>query len=209
MSEEEEVCPCELEDQQLEGNPTAEVTPKEGRVAEATVCDARGCDTGILLVRGTHIDFVSTEQVQKFGRHKLDPVKMPSDVRIKRDYVLVHDTTNYLLNPCDFYILRWRGGRGVLQENAAETDQALIDAQNYFGTDMPIRGGSVDIPEKGVRWVRVGKIAFIRYRRAGYEKPFEHEYATPVDLYDCQRPLAWRLPLPTGCVVDERGFVKP
>jgi hypothetical protein len=195
-----------------------EQTPAEGRLAEATVCDTGGCYTSHLLVRGTHIEFVTVDQVRKYscgsGRGRtskecrLDPKRLPSDVHLPRSHVLVHDTTGYLLDQCDLYVVRWRGAR----RNRSEPDgAALSDAEKYFvrldGSPVPIRTGSVEIPEGP--WRKECLVKLIRYRRAGIEVPYEHEYAVPVELKQMSRPLAWRLPLPESCIVDNRGFVRP
>lgn len=200
----------------------AEQTPLEGRVAEATVCDTGACYTSHLLVRGTHIEFVTTDQIRKYGcgngsnkaarECRLNPQRLPSDVRLPRSHVLVHDTTGRLLSKCELYVVRWRGAKSVSKRhNLAPNDPGIRDAEDYFvsehGEAVPIRGGSVEIPEGP--WRRVALVKFIRYRRAGFEKPFEHEYDVPVKLEDTMRPLAWRLPLPEGCIVDNRGFVTP
>jgi len=199
-----------------------EETPAEGRVAEATVCDTGGCYTSHLLVRGTHIEFVSTDQIRKYGcgngtskapkECRLDPSRLPSDIRLPRSHVLVHDTTGQLLDKCELYVVKWRGAKKARGQHILATgDQAIVDAENYFvgqdGRPVPIRAGSVEIPQGP--WRPVAKIKFIRYRRAGFRKAFEHEYAVPVDLEDTMRPLAWRLPLPEGCIIDNRGFVRP
>lgn len=178
----------------------------KGRVAKTKVCERGVCDVGHLLVRGDRVSFVSTEQVRRVGRHKLDAVNMPSDVELPDDYVLVHDTTGKLLNRCDLYVVRWHKGSSNLGHNVSQ--ELIRSAHDYYGFETPVTFGRVDIP-KG-KWHRLAKVAFIRYRRVG-DSPgmFEHEYDVPVMLYDMTRPLAWRLPLPEGCVVDARGFVRP
>lgn len=195
-----------------------ETTPAEGRVAEAIVCEEDVCQTSHMLVRGTHIEFVTVDQIRAYGcgngqskakkECRLDPARLPSDVRIPRSHVLVHDTTGQLLSKCELYVVRWRGAKTPRLQHQ---DPAIMDAEKYFmdqhGNPVPIRGGSVEIPEGP--WRRVAKVKLIRYRRAGYQKPFEHEYEVPVELEDTMRPLAWRLPLPEGCVIDNRGFVRP
>ena len=157
-------------------------------------------------MRGDRISFVSVEQVKKVGRHKLDADKMPADVVLPEDFVLVHDTAGSLLNRCELFIVRWHKGGTDLAPN--RTSRALADAREYFGRDVPLQMGEVDVP-KGP-WHRVAKVAFIRYRRAGNSGGmYEHEYDTPVFLLDTTKPLAWKLALPDRCVVDARGFVRP
>lgn len=180
-------------------------------VAKAEVCDSRACELGHLLVRGDRIEFVSTEQVRAVGRHPLNADAMPSDIVLPPSYVLVQDTTGLLLDRCNFFIVRWRGRRRKLSSDVQPEE--LQAATEYFGHDR-IQEGDVDIPTGDWSSMRDNegkrlKIAFIRYRRHGYDKPFEHPYEPAVHLYENTRVDAWRLVLPDGCHVDSRGFVRP
>lgn len=174
------------------------------RVAETEICDSRQCEIAHLLVRGDYVEFVSAEQVRHFGSHPLDDRAMPSDVVLPQGYVLVHDATGTLLTPCDLYVVKWHRSGAKYAHNIAAADRRA--AESYFGDD-DLRVGKVDLPDGP--WESVGKVKFIRYRRYGFANHFEHEYTRGVDLYQSQRPLAWRLQLPEGCVVDGRGFVVP
>lgn len=195
------------------------------RIAEATVCDAKGCYDGHLMVRGDQISFLSVQrwkQLQKKGYKRevqngdviWTPEMPKSDIELPSGFVLVHDTTGELLSKCDLYVLKWRGKKST---NAGKSDADLInekllrDAEEYFvsesGKELRPGLGVVEIPDGS--WTKVASVQFIRYRRPGFVKPFEHDYDPAVDVYDCLSPLAWRLPLPTGCVVDSRGFVWP
>lgn len=192
-----------------------------GKIAETEECDECSCETRHLLVRGDIVSFVTPERVQQSGPHPLDDRKMPSDITIPKGYVLVHDTTGVMLDRCDLYIVKWhQGGRRStpkrhqggrrLTPNLADVvgPDALADAHAYFGEQGGLTVGRIDIPEGP--WHRVAQVKFIRYRRVGvHSGSYEHEYEIPVDLMYCTRPLAWRLPLPTGCIVDPRGFVWP
>ena len=195
------------------------------RIAEATVCDAKGCDTGHLMVRGDQVSFLSVQRWKQLAREgykrevsKGDVIWTPempeSDVKLPANFVLVHDTTGSLLSKCDLYVLKWRGQKGTKSASNstyAINEQLLEDAREYFvsedGRELRPGHGSVEIPDGS--WKKVARVQFVRYRRPGFVKPFEHDYDPPVDVYDCLSPLAWRLPLPTGCVVDSRGFVWP
>jgi hypothetical protein len=187
---------------------TDEIQPGVGgqpRVAEAEICDNLTCEIAHFLVRGDHVEFVSVEQVRAVGSHALDPYKMPSDIVLPAKYVLVHDATGIILTPCDLYAVKWhRSGAKRALEIAPED---LTAAHDYFGDDAALRSGSIDIPDGP--WKRLARVKFIRYRRYGFSNHFEHEYAPAVDLLYSKRPLAWKLALPEGCVVDARGFVVP
>lgn len=176
------------------------------RLGTARICDSGYCELADLLVRGDRISFVSVEQVQRVGRHKLDAVAMPSDVTLPESFVVVHDPTGTLLNKCDMYFVKWRS---ATRKRAPTVRPELIKiARAYFGSRSRITRGTVDIP-KGP-WHRECEVQFIRYRREGDDRgDYEHEYDVPVRLLYSTRPLAWRLPLPEGCVVNSHGFVRP
>jgi len=174
------------------------------RIAETEVCNSSTCSISHLLVRGDQISFVSVEQVKQVGVHPLDDTKMPADITLPQGFVLVHDANGAIFNRCDMFIVKWHKGRSSLS-NVHDNDVKV--AQEYFGGGARLSVGSVEVPTG--KWSRIGKIRFIRYRRHGYAKGFEHEYSPPVFLYSTNKPLAWKLSLPSGCIVDARGFVRP
>lgn len=179
----------------------------KGRIAEAEVCNSAMCTISNHLVRGDQIEFVSAEQVRRFGRHPLDDEAMPSDIKLPKSYVLV-DPDGVFFPRCNFYVVQWHGGSGSL----SDVDQKDIKiAQDYFGADHPVRVGQIEMPELDTSWKRQAKIEFIRYRRQGkLAGAYEHPYNPPVYLYATKSgPLAWKVVLPSGCVVDSRGFVRP
>jgi hypothetical protein len=174
------------------------------RVAETEVCNSKSCSVSHLLVRGDRIEFVSTEQVKAVGRHPLSETEMPSDIKLPKGYVLVHDANGVLFNRCHFYVVKWQSTRTSLSK--VHEDDIKV-AQEYFDNAPNLQVGAIQAP-KGP-WKRIAKVQFIRYNRYGYDKGFEHEYDPTVFLYSTHNPLAWRLTLPNGCIVDERGFVNP
>lgn len=186
-----------------------------GRVGRAEVCDTGGCDTAHLLVRGTNISFVSVEQWRAYGSPKREAdlngkmppeSELPSDITIPDDFVLIHDTQAALFNRCEIYIVKWHGS-GAKHGRTMHPDDANA-AREYFGSRSRLEYGDVEIPEGP--WQRLCKTAFIRYRRQGeHAAPYEHPWNPHVWILDCQRPLAWKLKLPNGCIVDDRGFVRP
>jgi len=195
-------CSCE--------NPAdvSDIDPSVGgppRVAEVEVCDDRVCELAHFLVRGDQVSLVSVEQAERVGEHKLDPARMPSDITFPSSYVLVHDAAGRLLDKCDIYVLKWTRS-GPQQESELHRSDLRV-ARRYFGNEAQIQGGYIDIPRG--EWRPKALIRFIRYRRFGFEIPFEHRYETPVELLSTTRPLAWRLPMASSCVIDNRGFVRP
>jgi len=183
----------------------ASVNLNGGRVAVAEVCDINSCQQSKLLVRGDRISFVSLEQAKKVGRHPLDEEKMPSDIFLPDEFVVVHDTAGILFDRCHMHVVKWRNSRKRMPNVRESYAQ---DAYRYFGEEAEITLGDVEIPQGP--WKKVAKIAYIRYRRTGKHKGnYEHDFDPCVFLYSTQRPLSWKLRLPNGCIVDERGFVRP
>lgn len=190
------------------------------QIVEAEVCETGLCSVGHLLVRGDRVSFVSVEQLKKSGAKRTvngdgrviwDPEPPKSDVNsISSSYVVVHDTSGRLLSSCDLYIVKWHRIYMRASNGAEEiSPEAIAAAKKYYGRNVSIRVGSVEIPEGP--WSRItGKMALIRYRRYGVDADdYEHVWEPSVSLYDCGHPMSWRLPLPEGCLVDERGFVRP
>lgn len=183
-------------------------------LVEAEVCETGLCQIGHLLVRGDRVSFVSDEQVKKSGAKRSvkdgrvywDPAPPKSDVVLPRDYVIVHDPTGTLLSACDMFIVRFFST--TISKESISTD-AVSAARQYYGKNLRLRVGSVELPEGP--WKKIpGKMQMVRYRRAGdLADNYEHVWEPSVHLYDCRKPIAWRMPLPEGCVVDARGFVRP
>lgn len=174
----------------------------------AVTCSDEVCTR--VLARGDQIEFVSVEQAKAVGCKTgacpmaLDEERMPSDIVLTPGFVLVHDTEGAVFGKCEFYVVRWKSRQPNDVDFSSNADMRA--AKDYFGTEE-IEVGSVEIPRGP--WVRVCRVQLIRYRRYGYAKGFEHPYATPVWLHECRKPLAWKLALPEGCIVNERGFIKP
>lgn len=183
-------------------------------LVEAEVCDTGLCQVGHLLVRGDRVSFVSDEQVKKSGAKRSvrdgrvywDPEPPKSDVVMDNDYVVVHDPTGTLLAPCDMYLVRFFSPTSNQEGISAD---AIAAARRYYGKNERLVVGQVEFPEGP--WKRIpGKMQMIRYRRWGdLGDSYEHVWEPSVSLYDCRKPIAWRMPLPEGCVVDARGFVRP
>jgi hypothetical protein len=213
MSDENK-CSCENPAEVTDIDPAAGPAP---RVAEVEVCDEEVCEVGHFLVRGDHVSLISTEQARRMGEKRVSVAdgesawrdrngrQIVADIPLPPTYVLVHDAVGRLLEKCDIYVLKWRSSRRQMQSDMHQSD--LRAAENYFGPQASIRGGFVEIPRGS--WAPVTQVRFIRYRRFGFRNAFEHRYDPPVKLLSTSRPLAWRLPLPDGCVIDSRGFVRP
>jgi len=89
------------------------------------------------------------------------------------------------------------------QESVAKLPKT---ASLYFGSDYDGRIGYIDIPSG--RWSSVGDVTRIYYERPGQHADYyQHPFKQPVPL--SQNGDFYRLALPNGCVVNDRGFVVP
>jgi len=175
------------------------------RVAE--VCDDQVCAHA--LVRGDKIEFVSVEQSRAAGctarncKIALNDEALESDIKLPHDFVLVHDTQSVVFDRCTLYVVRWRGKRDRI-DNVHEDD--LKVAEEYF-KGPPEAFGAVEVPRGP--WRKIADVQHIRYCRHGVVKGFNHHFHPAVTLYACERPLAWKLKLPNGCVITDHGFIRP
>lgn len=145
------------------------------------------------MVRGTQVSFLRPGD----GDSEEDGIILPPS------YGIVHDVSGQYLRPCDIYFLRFQktGGR-------IEDENLIEDLKDYYGEYSDLSKGTVDIPMGP--WVRIASVRNIRYYRAGNLRGhYEHPFSQNVLLYQCDRPLSWRLRLPDDCEVTAHGFVRP
>jgi hypothetical protein len=160
----------------------------------------------MLIVRGDRVIFIRAGaeplNPQDKGRERYKPA---DEVKPPPGFVLVHDPKGEILERCDFYVLPYQ----KLRNNCTRIAQDVRNiALGYYGRSAKLQTGDVDIPDGP--WHRVCEIGLIRYRRHGkHAGHFQHPYEFPVGLFDCTKPLAWRLELPTGCSVTDHGFEWP
>jgi hypothetical protein len=173
---------------------------------------ARACDGSFcthMLVRGDKIEFVSARQSLASGctptscKIALNDRELESDIKLPPEFVLVHDTTGAVYDPCTVYFVRWRPEYDSI---ASVDPEVLRDAKKYFG-GPPERFGAVEIARGP--WRHVMRVQHIRYCRPRRTKCYNHHWNPAVLLEYCERPLAWRLRLPDGCVITDHGFIKP
>jgi hypothetical protein len=144
-----------------------------------------------LVMRGDEVSFVRADDKEI--------VKLP------KEWQLVHDSSGKYLRNCDIFVLSPSKSDTPL----SKTDKGVLNsAKEHYGKSTRLHAGSVDIPEGP--WHRLAKVTHIRYKRLGAKRGrYQHSYKFPVWLYYCEDPLAWKIALPDGCVVNHRGFVFP
>lgn len=139
------------------------------------------------------------------------------------DAGLLHDESGAYWPRCSLLVANFERG-------SEETDEG----KNYFGRGAGVKRGSVELPPKDISaWQKLGEIKTIFYDRAGTKAPgyFKHQFNKPRGLYKLvflvkgkagKQPAVlytlfsrrlgqsfYRVELPSGCIVDDRGIVLP
>lgn len=136
---------------------------------------------------------------------------------------MLHDYTGRAWPKCSLLIQRFDGY--VDDPDSRE----LSDAKDYFGRDAvdDIGVGEIELPPRGLsHWREIGEVKEIFYDRAGTKAPgyFRHRFHKPRGLWrlihffkrSAKLPVicyarrgAYRLDLPEGCIIDDRGIALP
>jgi hypothetical protein len=167
-----------------------------------------------VMIKGDEVSFIMVgkgtpdEREKKGYRKRISFGKGPQDYLT--DTVLVHDPSGVSYRQCDVYIVKRLKNASRTKECNAEPDSKTKDY--YPGVEIDC---DVPLEKPSGPWQRVGQIDGIRYRRWWDEHgngnyrfvPFEHPFDPPVVLFKCGG--AFRVRLPDGCILDERGFVHP
>jgi hypothetical protein len=160
----------------------------------------------MLMVKGDRVDFV-----------RLDGTIF----KCPRDFIVMHDVSGQDRRRCDFYVCSYSWKRC----DVCDVDPVTLrEFRKYYGNQAVPEVGTIAVP-KGP-WHRAYEIDAIRYRRRhvpqrGFKDiPYRHlwnddrhglgtfKYSVPVWVEE-NGLGAYRMPLPEGCVVDERGYVSP
>lgn len=101
------------------------------------------------------------------------------------------------------------------------------EGKSYFGRNALVCEGRVDLPSKSLDgWKNLGELKEVYYDRAGTKHPgyFRHEFNKPRGILRLIWPLKragrmpavlysrdgmFRIELPEGCIIDDRGYVVP
>lgn len=135
---------------------------------------------------------------------------------------MLYDHTGTDWPRCSLLIAGFRG------DTHDPDKRELSSARDYFGRDADIGAGTVDLPTTRLSsWRRVGEASEIFYGRAGTKAPgyFRHRFHKPRGLWKVifffkgragKDPVvvyklgrAYRLELPKGCMIDDRGIAVP
>jgi hypothetical protein len=141
------------------------------------------------------------------------------DIEASRDHGMLYDASGEWWPRCSLLVMRFRRGRKVVDDG---------DARAYFGRKTRVTQGAVELPPKSLKaWRRVGELREVFYDRAGDRAPgpFRHEFNKPRGLWRLihlvkgkaasdpailyRRRNIFRVELPDGCIVDDRGIAVP
>jgi hypothetical protein len=142
----------------------------------------------MIVIKGSHVRFELADG---------------SIVHPPASFGMIHDPDGETLSKCDVYVGPYKKGRKEVP--------LTRHARSYFGRSYVTRSANVDVP--GGPWNPVGDVVQIFYRRpattqtAKHRGNYFHKMKKPVGLSKCRS--FYRLELPDGCIVNERGFVFP
>ncbi len=171
-----------------------------------------------ILIKGDHVRFEMTREPFNVVPGAFEEIRASSRIKGARDkgptttgpilalpenYGIIHDPEGFQLPFCDVYF----GPFEVTQQKA----QLTRKAKAYFGRGYEGHRAIVDIPVQGP-WEPAGETIQIFYKRRGKDqRSFFHQKAQAVPLSRCtsRGVTHYRLELPDGCRLDDRGFVWP
>jgi len=145
-------------------------------------------------------------------------------VKPARDAAMLYDESGEDWPTCSLLI-------GEFDRGKTESDEG----SDYFGRSATVFEGGIDLPPENIStWHKLGEINEIYYDRAGTKHPgfFHHKFnkaknltqlllypfksrafKKPAVLYSFWRRKTseqfYRIELPDGCIVDDRGIVVP
>jgi hypothetical protein len=139
----------------------------------------------------------------------------------KRD-ALLYDPSGRYWPRCSLLVAGFDRGGGVARD-------ATKEARAFYGRSATIRAGTLEMvpPLDLSAWARLGPLESIFYERRGTKAPgyFRHEFNKPRGLWklifaikgrSVKQPAVlynlrslYRVELPEGCIVDDRGIVAP
>lgn len=135
---------------------------------------------------------------------------------------MLYDHTGDDWPRCSLLITKFRGWTHEPDKRESSS------ARDYFGRSAEIGAGTIDLPDASLaKWQRIGNAAEIFYDRAGTKAPgyYRHRFHKPRGLWKvifffkgraAKDPVvlfktkgAYRLELPDGCMIDDRGIAVP
>lgn len=151
------------------------------------------------------------------GRHVSFDLKGREKLDAPAKFGMLHDAAGRYWPSCSLLIAPFQNGTIEVDEGA-----------DYFGKNAAVYEGRVELPEKNLsRWDEIGTVSQVFYERTGTKYPGYYKHAfnkprgmqkivalfkkrvaeSPVTLFELGE--CFRLELPKGCLIDDRGIVLP
>lgn len=153
------------------------------------------------LVKGDEVEFLRAGTKEK--------------TYIPASFLMLHDVTKHHYRRCDFFIVK---SMRLHVDRVTFDERTVYEAQEYYGDRVKL--GAVGFALPTGSWNSVGLVDEIHYRRhPSNPQPllapvriggrYTHSFASNVPLREAGSGNAWRVALPSGCLVDAHGFVTP
>lgn len=121
-------------------------------------------------------------------------------VKLPTNYGIIHDPEGEHFDKCECFF--------GPHKSTTRTVEMTPKAKAYMGPSYPATFAVVDVPQGP--WNSVGEVAQIFYKRPGrYQGRYFHPFKTGYGPSLFKSGRYYRLALPGGCIVDDRGFVFP
>ena len=153
----------------------------------------------MIVIKGSHVRFELVSQIPAEKRKK-PPATNGKVISLPNAYGIIHDPDSENFDKCECYFGPYKRTRKRIEMTQK--------ASAYMGSSYPATFATVDLPSG--TWKPIGDVAQIFYKRPGrysgkYFHPFKAGFVPK--LYKNGR--FYKLALPGGCIVDDRGFVFP
>jgi len=165
-----------------------------------------------LICMGRHVEFV----LHADSRGRARELR----ARRQRDGML-YDVSGFYWPACSLLIAPFENGRAPCDD--------VQKARDFFGRSTRVFEGHASLPSRSLNaWRELGEVDQVFYDRAGkHSGPFRHKFNAPRGLWQILWPFmrgsnkpailyacselggCYRVELPHGCIVDDRGIVLP
>lgn len=130
---------------------------------------------------------------------------------------MLYDGSGYYWPACSLLVAPFENGREPCDAEKA---------RDFFGRTTRVFEGQASLPPRELHaWRRLGEVDQVFYDRAGkHAGPFRHKFNAPRGLWQILWPFmkgsdkpavlyahsgCYRVELPQGCIIDDRGIVLP
>lgn len=156
------------------------------------------------------------------GRHVAFKLETRRTLEAPARHGMLFDATGRDWPACSLLVAPFEQGR-----RDADERELSGGGKAYFGKSASVRAGAIELPDRSLRgWQERGEVSEVYYQRAGTRAPgrYRHKFHAPTGLLRVVFALKsaakepailysmgrmYRLELPKGCIIDDRGIVLP